>query len=447
MAYTPTGVADYDRYLYNLQKKPTTQQKYYTPTGNTSNKVTYTPTGVPEYDSWLYNNQKETPAGGGGGGNQKINTTLDENPITPTVETLPTVTGEQPVYPGTPGPSTSPTSTASMADILGMIDSWMTSQKKSKTDSMQSLLNSSLGNLDTQENNISGVYYDKTRQAQANSDISGLNFAQYMASRGIKGSAGGMPEIYRNIGFQNAKTTLDNAEAAEKAGIEQQRTTLRNNSARDLEAALSDIDSQGFQQRLTATQQNNALALDQAQLAKSDSQQAMSNALAAANITGIYDGMSKWWTPDEITAAETNWKTANTPKTTYSGTKTSDQLLSYPQLVSTLDGIYTKNNDKYTGLSDAGKKQIYDLIQSSGGKYASVLMQAYIPGYTTSAPATTTGGGNTSDAVLANARKMLTTTPSDGNVSAVIQRVVDYLDGSGLSETDIAIIMKQLGLG
>jgi hypothetical protein len=75
-----------------------------------------------------------------------------------------------------------------------------------------------------------------------------MNFAQYMAARGIKGSAGGMPEIYRNAGLQGSLGALNRQEAQANTDIENQRyalksnyntnqATLANNLASDIEAA------------------------------------------------------------------------------------------------------------------------------------------------------------------------------------------------------------------
>ena len=70
----------------------------------------------------------------------------------------------------------------------------------------------------TQESTIKDTYYNQRNRAAADADVGAYNFAQYMASRGIKGNAGAMPEIYRNVGLQNRLGGLGQQEAQEYAG-------------------------------------------------------------------------------------------------------------------------------------------------------------------------------------------------------------------------------------
>ena len=58
-----------------------------------------------------------------------------------------------------------------------------------------------------------------------------MNFAQYMAARGIKGAAGAMPEIYRQAGLQGQIGALDRQEAANLAAIERQRSNVESGYA------------------------------------------------------------------------------------------------------------------------------------------------------------------------------------------------------------------------
>ena len=106
-------------------------------------------------------------------------------------------------------------------------------------------LQRTLSALDTEHAKIDPYYYDARRQAQSASDIGKLNFAQYMAGRGIKGAAAGLPEIYRNISLQGELGALGRQETAAKGEIERARSTaqeqyntmlsnLRNQYASDL---------------------------------------------------------------------------------------------------------------------------------------------------------------------------------------------------------------------
>lgn len=93
---------------------------------------------------------------------------------------------------------------------------------------LDTALQSAMENIANQEAKIDPYYYDLRNQAQAGSDVQAMNFAQYMASRGIKGSAAGMPEIYRNAALQGQIGGLNRQQAANQAEIERMRTTTQN---------------------------------------------------------------------------------------------------------------------------------------------------------------------------------------------------------------------------
>lgn len=96
----------------------------------------------------------------------------------------------------------------------------------SKTN-LETGLQRTLSALDTEYAKIDPYYYDARRQAQSASDIGKLNFAQYMAGRGIKGAAAGLPEIYRNVSLQGVLGALGRQEAAAKGEIERARSTAQ----------------------------------------------------------------------------------------------------------------------------------------------------------------------------------------------------------------------------
>lgn len=152
--------------------------------------------------------------------------------------------------------------------------------KSNALSSLESHKTNTLASLDTQKNqgltqlqheqsSIAPVYYDKRNQAAAASDVGAMNFAQYMAARGIKGAAGAMPEIYRQAGLQGQIGALDRAEAGTIADIERRRTQLgtdydtyvnalnqdynqkvldvEGNYSNDYNKAVADIESQALQ--------------------------------------------------------------------------------------------------------------------------------------------------------------------------------------------------------
>lgn len=104
-----------------------------------------------------------------------------------------------------------------------------------------------LGNLDTQDAGIDPAYYNRKNTVAANSDVGAMNFAQYMAARGIKGNAGAMPEIYRNAGLQSNIGALERQQQGEHDQIARNRTGIENAYQSDMVAANADVEAQGLQ--------------------------------------------------------------------------------------------------------------------------------------------------------------------------------------------------------
>ena len=101
---------------------------------------------------------------------------------------------------------------------------------------LQNALDQSMQNLDSEYAKIDPYYYDARQQVQSASDIGKLNFAQYMAGRGIKGAAAGLPDIYRNATLQGQLGALGRQEAAAKGEVERARTTTQNQYETNLAA-------------------------------------------------------------------------------------------------------------------------------------------------------------------------------------------------------------------
>lgn len=152
---------------------------------------------------------------------------------------------------------------------------------KAKSNALSNLDNSftsSLSALDKEGSAIAPTYYDARNRAAAQSDIGAMNFAQYMASRGIKGAAGGMPEMYRQAGLQGQIGALDRQESADKSDIERRRTEAQkiydtnklgidNAYEADLANANADIDANALQ---TLIEQMNADRMFNMQKANAD---------------------------------------------------------------------------------------------------------------------------------------------------------------------------------
>jgi hypothetical protein len=139
-------------------------------------------------------------------------------------------------------------------------------QRRSRIAALDKAKSSALSELDEVQSSIEPIYYDRRNRAAAQSDVGAMNFAQYMAARGIKGNAGAMPEIYRNAGLQGQIGALDQAQARDMAGIERQRGLIGTNYAFDVAQANADVESQAMQTLIDQYNRNRQLELQRASL-------------------------------------------------------------------------------------------------------------------------------------------------------------------------------------
>lgn len=100
-------------------------------------------------------------------------------------------------------------------------------EKSASQANLETALQRTLEQIANEEAKINPLYYNLRNQAAAASDVAALNFAQYMASRGVQGSAAGMPEIYRNAALQGQIGALNQQQAADLATIERARSTAQ----------------------------------------------------------------------------------------------------------------------------------------------------------------------------------------------------------------------------
>lgn len=138
------------------------------------------------------------------------------------------------------------TNTSSNDYILQQQRELAEAQRRSRIAALDKQKDNELANLDTEQAGIDPYYYSKRNQAAAQSDIGAMNFAQFMAARGIKGNAGAMPEIYRNAGLQNQIGALDQSQAQVNADIGRRRTGIQNAYESDVVNANADIDAQAL---------------------------------------------------------------------------------------------------------------------------------------------------------------------------------------------------------
>lgn len=133
--------------------------------------------------------------------------------------------------------------------------------KKSRDTALANLesgLTSAMSAYAGEEAALKPYYYDLRNRAAAQSDIGAKNFAEYMAAQGIRGSAAGLPEIYRNAALQGqigaltrqeqqAREDIARRRSATQAEYETQKAGLLNAYESDVAAAMADIDAQTLQ--------------------------------------------------------------------------------------------------------------------------------------------------------------------------------------------------------
>ena len=156
--------------------------------------------------------------------------------------------------------------------IAEMMAQLQTAQRESAYAALGKARDNALSNLDTEAAGIAPQYYDKRNQVAASSDVGALNFAQYMAGRGIKGAAGGMPAIYRNSALQGNIGALNQQEQGANDAIARSRTGINNAYESDYAAAGADISAQGLQSYINQMNADRAFGLQE------------------SGVTGVYGG-------------------------------------------------------------------------------------------------------------------------------------------------------------
>ena len=120
-------------------------------------------------------------------------------------------------------------------------------QRQSRIAALSKQKEQALSSLQAEEAALKPYYYDLRNRTAAQSDISAKNFAEYMAAQGIRGSAAGLPEIYRQSALQGQLGALSRQEAADIADIARRRSGIESAYESDVAAAMADIDAQTLQ--------------------------------------------------------------------------------------------------------------------------------------------------------------------------------------------------------
>lgn len=132
--------------------------------------------------------------------------------------------------------------------------------------SLDKMYDAQLEAIAEEEAGVRPRYYDERNRIQGQSDVNALNFAQYMAGRGIQGSAGGMNELYRNAALQGELGRLGRQEQATYDSLARDRARLKNAYESDKVLAASDIEAQGLQSLINQMNADRAFGLQEAAL-------------------------------------------------------------------------------------------------------------------------------------------------------------------------------------
>lgn len=146
-------------------------------------------------------------------------------------------------------------------DYQALIKQMAEAQKQSRYSALDSALSSSMGALANEEAGIKPRYYNARNQVGADTDVSRMNFAQYMAGKGIKGNAGAMPEIYSNAAMNSKIGNLNIQEQAAFDTIARDRSTLQEKYNADKTSIGNDIDAQSLQNYISQMNADRAYKL------------------------------------------------------------------------------------------------------------------------------------------------------------------------------------------
>ena len=91
---------------------------------------------------------------------------------------------------------------------------------------LESDYNQNLSDLGAEESKLGQIYYEQTRQAQAESDGNRQAFQEYANARGLNSGTGGQAELANQNQLSSNLNTLRQSEAEKRAEVERQRVLL-----------------------------------------------------------------------------------------------------------------------------------------------------------------------------------------------------------------------------
>lgn len=116
--------------------------------------------------------------------------------------------------------------TPSAADQSDYIRRMYEQQLAANKAQLESNYNQNVSNLAGEESKIGSNYYEQRRQTQSNADRAQANYNEIANASGLNTGTRGQAQLARSNQLQSDLTTLNNAEAQNRAEIERQRTLL-----------------------------------------------------------------------------------------------------------------------------------------------------------------------------------------------------------------------------
>lgn len=107
---------------------------------------------------------------------------------------------------------------------------------------LESDYNQNLSDLGAEESKLGQIYYEQTRQAQAESDRNRQAFQEYANARGLNSGTGGQAELANQNQLSSNLNTLRQSEAEKRAEVERQRVLLGQQYQQAIQKAQAEND-------------------------------------------------------------------------------------------------------------------------------------------------------------------------------------------------------------
>ncbi|SHI13697.1 hypothetical protein SAMN02745823_02720 [Sporobacter termitidis DSM 10068] len=395
-------------------------------------------------------------------------------------------------------------------DIASQIAALVATQKAAQQGSLQSNLDTALGNLqtgyntsladlETQRGNIKNSYYNQRNTAAGQSDVGAMNYAQAAAANGIRGSAAMQPELYRNVALQGALNNLNTAESQAYADLDTQAVTLQSNYnanvaalqnayLSDMNAANANLDASGISAKIAALQDAQSKARAQADTDKSDwtntigqysdNYQAEINRIDSLITSGQSvdsDGISLAYKKSVLTAARqekiNNQASAQASanqqdfenqlalarlqvtqqNASNSGSRSSGSSgSSTGQLTySQLNSVLNSMYGRYAigdTLTPEGQTAMYNYIVQYGGQYAPQLMATYGLSAPTASSSSTTAGRSPNYNGVVRQAQIYLSFGGTGAQNDAITYIGNAISNGNITRPEAVQIMRSLGL-